>query len=179
MIGDKIKKIRKSKGWKQEDLAKFSGYSRSSIINWETGKRAPRADDIERLASVLGVSSIDLIVDTTDKPGEYTTTGAWTLPFPREENAQEDRHNEKPSSDFAYWGGVIDEANKVLERGNVREISTVETLLKLAYDIISSGWQHIKQGMSSPDVAQHMIGIMAVSGGENNKNGVIMEAKPA
>ena len=61
MIKDKLATIRKSKGWTQNDLAERSGYSRSSIINWETGKRAPRTVDIERLAIALGVSPSDFL----------------------------------------------------------------------------------------------------------------------
>lgn len=45
-----IKEARKARGWRQEDLARLIGVSRSALSEWETGRE--RAD-WERLYAVL------------------------------------------------------------------------------------------------------------------------------
>lgn len=55
-IGEQIKNFREQAHLKQKDLADLTGYSRSSIINWENGYRNPTFDVLEHIASVLHVS---------------------------------------------------------------------------------------------------------------------------
>lgn len=43
-----------------------SGYSRNSIINWETGIRVPRADTLTELAKLLGTTVSYLAGETED-----------------------------------------------------------------------------------------------------------------
>lgn len=62
-IGDNIKKIRKSKGLKQSELAKLSNVSRVAIGNYERGDRTPNIDIIGRISSALKVSVSELIGD--------------------------------------------------------------------------------------------------------------------
>lgn len=130
MIKDKLIKIRKSKGWTQNDLAEQSGYSRSSIINWETGKRAPRTIDIERLAIVLGVSPSDFLdnVDSSDSKESLQTTT---------EHYQDNQDNS-----FAYWGGVLDRARKLAKSKDIQEINLIVPLLQSALNIILSAQEH-------------------------------------
>lgn len=54
-IGENIRSIRILRGLTQENLAEMAKLSRSSIVNFETGKRAPRVDDLESIAKALGV----------------------------------------------------------------------------------------------------------------------------
>lgn len=54
-IGENIRSIRILRGLTQESLAERANLSRSSIVNFETGKRAPRVDDLESIAKALGV----------------------------------------------------------------------------------------------------------------------------
>ena len=129
MIGDKIRQFRKSKGWKQEDLAERCGYSRSSIINWETGKRAPRADDIERLALILGVSTFELISETTPSNGASISNGVSLLP---------PGLGTGKAASVAYWGGVLDSARKLADSKDLGEIKLILPLLKLAYETLLS-----------------------------------------
>ncbi|MDO5562880.1 MAG: helix-turn-helix transcriptional regulator [Synergistaceae bacterium] len=55
-IGKRIRSFRKSKGMTQIELAELTGLSRNSIINYERGYRTPRADALEVLASLMGIS---------------------------------------------------------------------------------------------------------------------------
>ena len=61
---EKIRKMRKQQGLSQEQLAKNSGLSRYSIINFETGRRDPRVKDLKKIAKALNVSVKELISDT-------------------------------------------------------------------------------------------------------------------
>ena len=66
-LGDKIRELRKKKGYTLERLAELTRSSKSYI--WELeNKNPPRpsADKVARIASVLGVTS-DYLVDRTDK----------------------------------------------------------------------------------------------------------------
>lgn len=128
MFGEKLKKYRKSKGWNQEDLARESGYSRSSIINWETGKRAPRTVDIDKLAQILGVSIRDLLDGQSGTQAEEEPIRLQT------------KKAENPNVGYAYWGGVLDAAKKVARQKDMEEISLILPMLKVAYDTLISVW---------------------------------------
>lgn len=41
MTRDRIKELRKARGWKQADLAKTIGVSEGLVASWETGRRVP------------------------------------------------------------------------------------------------------------------------------------------
>jgi transcriptional regulator with XRE-family HTH domain len=66
-VGDKIRELRKQKGYTLEKLAELTGSSKSYI--WELeNKNPPRpsAEKVARIAAVLGVTS-DYLVDPTEK----------------------------------------------------------------------------------------------------------------
>src|SRR6516164_10946597 len=66
-LGDKIRELRKRKGYTLEKLAEVTESSKSYI--WELeNKNPPRpsADKVARIAAALGVTS-DYLVDPTDK----------------------------------------------------------------------------------------------------------------
>lgn len=60
---EEIKNSRRKKGLSQEQLAKISGLSRSSIINFEKGYRDPRVKDLKKIARALDVSIEQLIAE--------------------------------------------------------------------------------------------------------------------
>ncbi len=63
MLLEGIRQVRREQGLSQEQLAKISGLSRSSIINFETGRRDPRVKDLRKIANALNVSVKELISD--------------------------------------------------------------------------------------------------------------------
>lgn len=63
MLLEEIRHSRKEKGITQEQLAKISGLSRSSIINFETGRRDPRVKDLKKIAHALNVPVEQLLAD--------------------------------------------------------------------------------------------------------------------
>lgn len=61
---DKLKELRKAKGFSQEELSKSSGIPVKTIQSWEQGARMPRdIYVIERLCNALGISIDDLLHD--------------------------------------------------------------------------------------------------------------------
>ena len=64
-IGNRIKTIRKARGWTQTQLAKKSGVATITVSQYETGKRQPRLEQLQSIAEALGVSWFYL---STGKP---------------------------------------------------------------------------------------------------------------
>jgi transcriptional regulator with XRE-family HTH domain len=62
-IGENIKKLRRLRGLKQEDLANALGVSQSTITGYETNYRKPEAHNIPKIAKALGVSINELYSD--------------------------------------------------------------------------------------------------------------------
>lgn len=57
LTGQECREARVSKSMSQEDLATLSGVTVSTISNFETGRRTPRPNTQEKLASALGLKS--------------------------------------------------------------------------------------------------------------------------
>lgn len=158
MLKDKLKRYRKARGWTQDDLAEHSGYSRSSIINWETGKRAPRSVDIEKLAIVLGVLPTDLISEIPAE-NQDISVNTDTLPL---------RIRQEIATGYAYWGGVLDSAIKLANSDKLQEIKLVTPLLKLAYEALIKA---IEQSNSEADTIRDDRGVSAYNGHNSSYNG--------
>lgn len=59
-LGDNIKTIRKLKKLSQEDLANKIGVQKQHISGWETNKYQPNKENLDKLATALGVKLTDL-----------------------------------------------------------------------------------------------------------------------
>lgn len=62
-VGRNLKRIRKEKGWSQEELAFESGIHRTYISGIERGARNPTIVILARLAETLRVSVDQLVKD--------------------------------------------------------------------------------------------------------------------
>ena len=60
-IGHVLRQVRKSRGLTQADIAPTLGVSRSTVAQMENGKRAVKAEDIDRLALLYGCSTSELL----------------------------------------------------------------------------------------------------------------------
>ena len=60
-FGNKVKKLRKAKGWSQEYLAKRAGLHRTYIGSIERSERNVSLINIERIAKALCVKIKDLL----------------------------------------------------------------------------------------------------------------------
>lgn len=62
-IGEKILKMRKARGWSQEELAERVGVSRQAVSRWEADSAKPDADRIIAICDLFGVSADYLLRD--------------------------------------------------------------------------------------------------------------------
>lgn len=54
-IADKLKALRKAKGYSQQYVADSIGTTRATIGGYEIGRRTPRLPDLEKIAALYGV----------------------------------------------------------------------------------------------------------------------------
>lgn len=56
IFGDNIKRLRKNKGLKQQELAEILGIKRNTYSDWENGKTEPSFENLIKLADLFEVS---------------------------------------------------------------------------------------------------------------------------
>jgi transcriptional regulator with XRE-family HTH domain len=61
--GEKIKLLRKEKGWSQKELAKATGLNWTIINRYENEKAFPNSDSLIKLAKALGVTTDFLLFE--------------------------------------------------------------------------------------------------------------------
>ena len=62
-VGGNLQRLRREKGWSQENLAFESGLHRTYISGIERGVRNPTVMIIEKLAETFGVAPAEILVD--------------------------------------------------------------------------------------------------------------------
>ena len=70
-IASQIKKLRKSRGWTQPQLADQLSVSKQTISNWETGIKVPRMGSLQKLADLFNVKIGEITnasIDDNDVP---------------------------------------------------------------------------------------------------------------
>ena len=65
-----LRKLRKSAGLSQTQLADLVGVSLLTLFRWEKGDRQPRAEEIKKIAQVLHVAEAELF---------FEQSGSWAL----------------------------------------------------------------------------------------------------
>ena len=66
-IGKRIKELREKKGYKQEEVSKMTGISRSSIAAYEVDRETPTYANLIKMAQVLNASTDYLLGYKSDK----------------------------------------------------------------------------------------------------------------
>ncbi|MAO04752.1 MAG: transcriptional regulator [Citromicrobium sp.] len=64
LVGDNCARLRKARGWTQEELAERSGLSQQYISGLERGRRNPTILTLYELSEALGASHVDLVRPT-------------------------------------------------------------------------------------------------------------------
>lgn len=72
-IGTRIAQLRKSKGWTQSQLAKEAKLSASTIAMYETSRRSPDKEALNKLATALRVNP-NMLVDEAIATGSLNST---------------------------------------------------------------------------------------------------------
>lgn len=60
-LGERIRKIRESKGFSQKEISEKIGCSYQQLAQWEKGTRNPTYRNIEKIADALETSTLSLI----------------------------------------------------------------------------------------------------------------------
>lgn len=68
-VGRNLARIRRERGWSQEELAFESGVHRTYVSGVERGARNPTIRVIARLAATLRVKPADLLADLPKRSG--------------------------------------------------------------------------------------------------------------
>ena len=64
MLGEKIKKFRKQKGYTQKQLAEKAGISRTALIRYENGDMSPSIQILQQIAAALNIPVSDIFPGT-------------------------------------------------------------------------------------------------------------------
>lgn len=75
MFGKRLKQLREDNDLRQEDVGKIVNVEKSTVSQWESGKRTPDVETIMKLADYFNVS-IDYILGKTDIPTPIETIAA-------------------------------------------------------------------------------------------------------
>lgn len=75
-VGDNLRRLRRSAGLSQTALATASDISRRTIINLEAGEANISLSGLDKLASALGTTFVDLVTPPTAPPTRIDAT-AW------------------------------------------------------------------------------------------------------
>lgn len=66
-IGSRIKDLRKARGLSQKEMAQRTGIPYSTYSNYENNNREPSKGQLEKIASALGISEVELLGLTTEE----------------------------------------------------------------------------------------------------------------
>ena len=90
-IADKLKALRKAKGYTQQDVADAIGISRATIGGYEIGRRQPRLSDLQKMADFYGVGLDYFGIATSDEVFELLTRAKDV--FASEEISKDEKEN--------------------------------------------------------------------------------------
>jgi len=82
VFGEKLKSVRKTKGWSQEELAEKLFVSRQSVSKWENGQNYPSIEVIIKLSDLFEVS-IDELLRTDEDLKEKVIKDSKQLAHPK------------------------------------------------------------------------------------------------
>ena len=73
LVGRNFGKLRREKGFTQEQFAEMSGFTQQYVSGLERGRRNPTVVTLFHLANALGVSHVDLVRPDDGARSERTT----------------------------------------------------------------------------------------------------------
>jgi transcriptional regulator with XRE-family HTH domain len=66
-LGERLKQLRRERGWSQADLAARIGADAGQISRYENGHMTPSAEAVAKIAEVLDVSADYLLIDSSTR----------------------------------------------------------------------------------------------------------------
>lgn len=135
-LGAEIRRLRKENGFSQAALAERLGVEQPTVQRWETGKREPSLDFIDKMAQVFGVAVGELVGDQSFialGPRLFVkgvvSAGAWrdTVMLPEDE-WQEFTGRPGVNADSHHRFGLVvegDSMNEIYPEGTILECVSV------------------------------------------------------
>ena len=137
-VSNNIRREREKKGMSQAKLALALGVKENTVWRWENNKSTPNARIIVDIARILDSTPTELLpMETTETPSPQIL------------------QQEQPPADFSYWGGILNETRNAIKRGDVREISLIETFLNSAREMITDSKKQDSTKTQSEKSGQH------------------------
>lgn len=75
-FGEKLQKLRKAKGWTQEELAAQISISRQALSKWEQGAVIPDTENVLQISKIFGVSTDYLLNDDYESDADIPAVHA-------------------------------------------------------------------------------------------------------
>ena len=75
---NRIRELRKSRGWQQADLAEELAVSRQAVGRYETGDRDPDLETIDRICDIFGCTA-DYLLGRSNIPTPQISAEEWRL----------------------------------------------------------------------------------------------------
>ncbi len=69
LVGRNFARLRRERGFTQEQVEAVSGYGQQYLSGLENGKRNPTVVTVYELAQAIGVSHLDLLAPIPEPPG--------------------------------------------------------------------------------------------------------------
>ena len=156
----RVNKMMRQRYLTKKEMAERLNVDYSTFWRKLNGQRNVDISLLTRIAEILG-TTVSYLMGETDN-SERSTDVREVIPVQDAEPAK--------ATSYAYWGGVVDEVNNVLERGNIREINLVEPLLKTAYENILSWRDGLKRKNMPVDTDSAVVVNAPVYGGHHNSS---------
>lgn len=100
-FSERLKQLRAQRGLTQDTLSKQSGLTKSSIAMYETGKRKPKIEVLERLADFFNVD-LDYLVGKSDRTTVIAPPAPQKSDGLPELNARDERDIERDLEDMLH-----------------------------------------------------------------------------
>ena len=123
-LGENIKKRRREMNLSQETFGDMINVHENTIRKWEKGTSYPNAAELKNIAEALDTTTDALFDDKT--PSTFVKNSAY--------QDKTEIKNSVPS--MAYWGSLVDNAEKTAENG--KNITVIINLVKTALNILES-----------------------------------------
>ena len=134
-LSERIKIERKRKGLTQAALAEGLNVSEMTVRRWESGERSPRMREVEKISSFFSVPLEDLIGIISPQQKKQDENYSQKINEVQPPSPSEDiinRKEQKIDLGLAYWGSVVDNAQRVANAGTEQEKTAVLMMLNMA-----------------------------------------------
>lgn len=97
-LGENLLKLRKGRGFSQEELADVLGVSRQAISKWERNEAYPDTENLIALSKLYGVSLDTLVYSETQAVAPSSSEGTYTADSTADTNTAADANDESVQS---------------------------------------------------------------------------------